>query len=403
MRGRIPGLFLATCIAMSACSNTPMREGADPSHADVVVDTRSSSGDETVGREDEHVAGPCGPLVTGDCKPSCAGGRECGADGCGGHCGFCDPGSTCDTAEGKCLCEASCVGKVCGPDGCGGTCGQCEANKVCSGTVCVLPGTMLTIPAGTFWMGCNGYLHYECLCDFDPLPCSPGPSSACPYHPVSVPEYEISVTEATTKDFASFLNENGDLCGDAECLKYAQEGMEQTAEGWTVDDEYSEFPLRLATWFGARDYCIWKGGRLCTEAEWEKAARGGCEFYSDCEAEGRDYPWGYSDPGQDKCAGCDSKEYAPVGSFPNGASPYGVLDMAGNADEWVQDCYASDYLDAFGDGSAHDEAFCPESEWGAKRRGVRGGNSSTGWDAWLRVYVRSSRYPDAGAGIRCCQ
>ena len=64
------------------------------------------------------------------CKPRCED-RQCGPDGCGGSCGVCTPPLACDEVAGKCECAPSCLGKQCGPDGCGGTCGTCQDGKVC--------------------------------------------------------------------------------------------------------------------------------------------------------------------------------------------------------------------------------------------------------------------------------
>lgn len=86
----------------------------------------------------------------------------------------------------------------------------------------------------------------------------------------------------------------------------------------------SNYPVMAVSWYDADAFCRWTGGRLPTEEEWERAARG---------TDGRRYPWGnLFEPDR---ANLDSNYPTPVGKYPRGASPYGVMDMAGNVFEWT--------------------------------------------------------------------
>jgi formylglycine-generating enzyme required for sulfatase activity len=143
-----------------------------------------------------------------------------------------------------------------------------------------------------------------------------------PQHQVYLDAYFIDIHEVTNEQFARFVKATG----------YQAEG--DWRKYYTSDKE--KHPVVNVSWNDANAYCQWAGKRLPTEAEWEKAARG---------TDGRRYPWG-KEWDSSKCNASGNvdryERTAPVGSFPAGASPYRVMDMAGNVWEWVANWYDKD-------------------------------------------------------------
>jgi len=190
---------------------------------------------------------------------------------------------------------------------------------------------MIVVPAGEFIMGSEHGVER-------------------PPHPVFVDTFEIDQFEVTNEQFVKFVEET-DYVTDAE--KAGETSWRYYATG------KPDHPVVKVSWNDAKAFCEWLGKRLPTEAEWEKAARG---------TDGRIYPWGNTwDAGRVNAKESGYRGTTAVGSFPAGASPYGVMDMAGNVAEWTADWFQPYPGYPGGDNEAQ--------YFGEKYRVIRGG----GW------------------------
>jgi sulfatase modifying factor 1 len=165
--------------------------------------------------------------------------------------------------------------------------------------------SMMYIPAGEFIMGSK---------DTDET----ASDDEIPQHKVKMDGFYIYMTEVTVAQYRIFCQETGRIMPHA------------PSWGW-VDTH----PMVNVTWDDAKAYSIWADAALPTEAQWEKAIRG---------VDGRYYPWGNEWDAR-KCNNVTNAngKTSPSGSFLAGASPYGVMDMAGNVREWCADWYSADY------------------------------------------------------------
>lgn len=251
---------------------------------------------------------------------------------------------------------------------------------------------MVLVPAGSFMMGstipeyeagiqqCRQYYN---ICNLTYY------SREAPLHQVSLSAYWIDQTEVTREQYSLCVKQGG-----CQPLRACDSRHSSLADGDTLNH-----PIVCVDWAEASSYCAWAGGRLPTEAEWEYAFRG---------PEGLIYPWGNVFDGQ-RLNYCDRScpeghadqtfsdghvNTAPVGSYPEGATWVGALDMAGNVWEWV-----GDWFGPYEEG----EAFDPTGPEIGIQRIIRGGS----WfyhPARTRGAARDAVPPDTrfdSLGFRC--
>ncbi|HIA03605.1 MAG TPA: hypothetical protein EYN66_17145 [Myxococcales bacterium] len=243
--------------------------------------------------------------------------------------------------------------------------------------------TMVFIPSGLSWQGCKSELDASCV------------ASAMPAHEIYLTAYYMDRREVTVSQYGSCVAAgicNGNLSNDGLC-NFGKAGREQ-------------HPINCVPWQSASIYCAWSGKVLPTEAQWERAARGGCELYSsqECSSVFPKYPWGDESVSCNLAAvsGCGETLQGTqvVGGYPAGASAYGLYDMSGNVAEWTRDWYSPFYY-----GEAAD--INPQGPASGTSRSVRGSSyianvfgSSTLLALWFREAVPPNQ-AKGHVGFRC--
>jgi len=241
---------------------------------------------------------------------------------------------------------------------------------------------LVFVPAGEFIMGS----------DPEADPYFWGAES--PQHDVTLGDYWIYQTEVTNAMYQQ--------CAAEKACPIPSQKKSRSVENYYGNVQYGNYPVIYVNWVSAQAYCKWAGGRLPTEAEWEKAARG--------DQDTRLFPWGSTPALVSQANFCDKgcaqthaerdkddgyPDTAPVGAYPEGISPYGALDMAGNVWEWVFDWFQPTYSSA--------PVTNPVGPASSKYRTIRGGawsNPSTG----VRIVQRDGVRPDLSLdtlGFRC--
>ena len=241
-----------------------------------------------------------------------------------------------------------------------------EQSSAIESQVPVVEDQMVEIPAGEFILGSNQ-----------------GGFNEKPAHVENLGTYWIDQYEVTYQQYMEFVEAAG----------YRQPGPPSRYARKLEALRGEHQPVTYVSWDDANNYCLWKGKRLPTEKEWEKAMRG---------TDGRTWPWGEQIAGYPANFGGESDGYlvsAPIGSFPLDQSVFGVYDGAGNVMEWTDDWYVEDlYSQEKRVSNGGDQ---PPSTYKTMRGS---GYTSQGVD--LRITNRSFMVPDfrdETIGFRCAR
>jgi len=191
---------------------------------------------------------------------------------------------------------------------------------------------MVYMPEGDFVMGSSAQDAFSICASIYNICKKSQFNNLEPKHNIYLDSFWIDKTEVTNEMFKKCVD-----AGVCEIPPKEQNDFTYGGDAWLTSYdslEYAKYPIVRVSWEEANRYCVWMERRLPTEAEWEKAARG---------PSGNIYPWGNDLSGSNLYFEKQLATLSPVGQFPNGASFYGVLDLAGSVWEWVSDWYDASY------------------------------------------------------------
>ena len=407
----VPGVDTPIADAGSTSDATTVDTGSviDSAVADMGTPVVCGSGSHLCGSScvSDTAVTSCGSSCTACAVPT-GGSATCSAGACGQSC----PGGTS-------LCVGACVSLATNTSHCGACGTVCAAGQSCVSGVCMVTTSsgqrsctptvtgcgLVEVTGGTFTMG-EATVAYR----------------ASPVQPVvTVGSFALDAYEVTVARFNAFWAVRAASLGPIRSAPIAYPGGQSIAWGAAAADPLPQdmyynwsassttrdaHPMNGVDWWLSQEFCVWDGGRLPTEAEWEYAARGRAV---EALSSGRIYPWGDTPiPACDRvqisgCAGTDGGVTRRVGSF---AASAGLFDMAGNVFEWTADNYAAYSTggsSACGHPSGLTNALCNNNATGL--RVYRGGS----WDfdvAYLRAASRYGSTPAGrfnGLGFRCAR
>lgn len=274
------------------------------------------------------------------------------------------------------------------------------------------PGGMVRISAGSFVMGAETWTGTG----HGPVNVDEGPP-----HSVTIPAFCMDRTEVTVSAYRACVEAGGCIPASRTVSHYEPDPTELWSQFCNEGrQDVDDHPVNCVSWTQSVRYCEWRDARLPTEAEWEYAARG---------SEGNIFPWGIAPPDRTllNAAGAEFHDLmhnvgghayelmypgndgwaatAPVGNYPSGSSPFGLLDMAGNVREWVSDWYGRYHATI----RSVNPAVGGRNHTGP-RTGTTRVNRGGGWNDSLPDAVRAARRhnddpstQDYNLGFRCAR